>query len=165
LRRVAGSSTSGVSHVPLPSRGMAYTFQVTVDCRDPHRLAAWWAQALRWEVEPQDAAFIKRMIAEGFATEDDTTTYEGRVVWKEGAAITHPEGTGRAPRMLFQTVSEDKVVKNRVHLDLRIGEDELAATVERLTDAGATFLHEGRQGPHAWVTLADPEGNEFCVSP
>jgi hypothetical protein len=22
----------------------------------------------------------------------------------------------------------------------------------------------GRQGPHTWVTLADPEGNEFCVS-
>jgi hypothetical protein len=29
---------------------------------------------------------------------------------------------------------------------------------------GATFLHTGRQGPHTWVTMADPEGNEFCVT-
>jgi predicted enzyme related to lactoylglutathione lyase len=62
-------------------------------------------------------------------------------------------------------VPEPKSAKNRVHLDLRIGEDDVAAVVERLTAAGATILHEGQQGPHAWVTLADPEGNEFCVSP
>jgi hypothetical protein len=36
---------------------------------------------------------------------------------------------------------------------------------ERLTASGATFLHRGSQGPHAWVTLADPEGNEFCLQP
>ena len=28
---------------------------------------------------------------------------------------------------------------------------------------GATELHRGQQGPHHWVTMADPEGNEFCV--
>jgi len=28
---------------------------------------------------------------------------------------------------------------------------------------GATVVHMGRQGPHTWVTMADPEGNEFCV--
>jgi hypothetical protein len=37
------------------------------------------------------------------------------------------------------------------------------AEVERLLGLGATRLWDGRQGPHRWITLADPEGNEFCV--
>jgi hypothetical protein len=45
-----------------------------------------------------------------------------------------------------------------------VGEAHVEAEVARLTGSGATFLHRGRQGPHTWVTLADPEGNEFCVS-
>jgi hypothetical protein len=142
-----------------------YTFQVAVDCRDPHVLADWWAETLGWDVEPQDEQFIRRMIGEGHATEADTTTHGGRLVWKDGAAISHPDGLGAAPRVLFQRVPEPKTVKNRVHLDLRVGREEAASdVVGRLTEAGATFLHEGRQGPHSWVTLTDPEGNEFCVS-
>lgn len=56
-----------------------------------------------------------------------------------------------------QLVSEPKVVKNRVHLDLR--SEDIAAEVERLVRLGATELH--RVGSR--VTMADPEGNEFCV--
>jgi Glyoxalase-like domain len=144
---------------------MAYTFQVTVDCRRPHELADWWAEALGWEVAPQDPEFIRRMVDAGHAAEADTTTHRGRIVWREGSAITHPDGVERAPRVYFQAVPEDRAGKNRVHLDVRVGDDDVTGVVERLTGAGATFLHEGRQGPHAWVTLADPEGNEFCVSP
>lgn len=143
---------------------MAYEFQVTVDCARPHVLAHWWAEALGWQVEPSNEAFIRQMIAEGHATEDDTTTHNGTLVWKAGAAIQHPEGLSRAPRVLFQLVPEPKSVKNRVHLDLRIGTDDVEQTVKRLTDAGATFKWRANQGPHHWVTLADPEGNEFCVS-
>jgi hypothetical protein len=143
---------------------MAYDFQVVIDCARPHVLADWWADALGWEVEPSDEAFIRRMIAEGHAGESDTITHHGALVWKEGAAIRHPEGLHRAPRVLFQLVPEPKTVKNRVHLDLRLGADDVDATVERLTATGATFLHRGNQGPHHWVTIADPEGNELCVS-
>jgi hypothetical protein len=143
---------------------MAYEFQVTVDAADPHNLADWWAETLGWEVEPSDEAFIRRMIAEGHASEDDTTVHRGVLVWREGAAIRHPEGLGRAPRVLFQLVPEGKTVKNRMHLDLRVGDDDVEAMVEKLTTRGATFLHNGRQGPHTWSTLTDPEGNEFCVS-
>ena len=142
---------------------MAYTFQVAFDCHDPHALADWWAAALGWEVEPSSEEFIRRMIAEGYATEDETTTHHGSLVWRTGAAINHPGGQGVAPRVLFQQVPEDKTVKNRVHLDVRTGED-VESVVQRLVAAGATYLHDGRQGPHTWVTLADPEGNEFCVS-
>jgi hypothetical protein len=138
----------------------AYEFQVTQDSTDPHTLADWWAETLGWEVEPSDEAFIRRMISEGHATEADTTTHNGTLVWKAGAGIRHP---GR-PRVLFQLVPEQKTVKNRMHLDVRVGDDDLDAVVEKLVARGATVLHHGRQGPSTWVTLADPQGNEFCVS-
>ncbi len=143
---------------------MAYEFQVTQDSADPHALADWWAETLGWEVEPSDEAFIRRMIDQGYASEDDTTIHRGVLVWKEGAAIRHPDGLQRGPRVLFQLVGEEKTVKNRMHLDVRVGTDDVEAVVGKLTARGARFLHNGRQGPHSWVTLADPEGNEFCVS-
>jgi hypothetical protein len=143
---------------------MAYEFQVVVDCADPHVLANWWAQTLGWQVEPSDEAFIRRMVSAGHATEADTRLYNGVLVWREGQAIRHPEGLQRAPRVLFQLVPEAKSVKNRMHLDVRLGADDVEAAVAGLIARGATALHHGRQGPHAWVTLADPEGNEFCVS-
>jgi hypothetical protein len=141
---------------------MATDFQVVVDCAAPHELADWWAEALGWQVEAQDEAFIRRMIDAGYATEDQTTTHKGALVWKEGAAINSPD-PGR-PRVLFQQVPEGKTVKNRAHLDLRVGAERREAEVARLVAAGATELHRASQGPHEWATLADPEGNEFCVS-
>jgi hypothetical protein len=143
---------------------MAYEFQVTVDSADPHALADWWAETLGWQVQPQDEAFIRRMISAGHATDDDTKLHNGALVWKDGAAICHPEGTQRAPRVLFQLVPEPKAVKNRVHLDVRIGADDLTSAVAGLIARGANVLHKGQQGPYTWVTLADPQGNEFCVS-
>lgn len=143
---------------------MAYDVQVVIDSVDPHPLADWWAETLGWEVEPSDEDFIRRMIKEGHASEDDTITHRGVLVWREGAAINHPGGrdSGR-PRILFQLVPEPKTVKNRVHLDLRPDTDDKEGAVRRLVERGATVLHEGRQGPHTWVTLTDPEGNELCL--
>ena len=141
---------------------MAYDFQVTIDSTAPHPLADWWAEALGWEREPTDEAFIQRMVAEGQASESDTMRHNGELVWVEGAAILHPAGD--APRMLFQLVPEPKTVKNRVHLDVRVGAENVDAEVARLTARGATVLHHGQQGPHSWVTIADPEGNELCIS-
>ena len=76
---------------------MAYEFQVAVDCADPHTLAGWWAETLGWQVEPSDEAFIRRMISAGYATANDTKVHNGALVWTEGAAICHPDGTQRAP--------------------------------------------------------------------
>jgi hypothetical protein len=143
---------------------MAYEFQVTVDCADPHAQADWWAQTLGWQVEQQDEVFIRRMISAGQAADSDTKLHGGALVWKVGAAIRHPDGTQRAPRVLFQLVPEAKAVKNRLHLDVRVGAEDVEHAVAGLTARGAKFLHRGQQGPFTWVTLADPEGNEFCVS-
>ena len=145
---------------------MAYDFQVTVDSADPHALADWWAETLGWVVEPSDEAFIKDMVAKGFATEDQTTRHRGVLVWREGAAIIHPDGArpDHSRRVLFQLVPEAKTLKNRVHLDVRVGADNVEAQQAALTARGATFLWRGQQGPHSWVTMADPEGNEFCIT-
>jgi Glyoxalase-like domain len=140
---------------------MAYDFQVTIDSADPHPLADWWAETLGWQVEPSDEQFIRKMIDQGHATEADTTTHRGVLVWRVGAAIVEPN---LRRRVLFQLVPEPKTVKNRVHLDIRVGADNVESELARLTARGATFLHRGRQGPYSWVTVADPEGNEFCIS-
>lgn len=141
---------------------MAFDVQVVVDSTAPHELADWWAEALGWQVEPQDEAFITRMVQAGAATEADTMRHRGALVWAVGAAITSPD-PGR-PRVLFQRVPEAKTVKNRLHLDVRVGPEQREAEITRLVGLGATELWRGAQGPIAWATLADPQGNEFCVT-
>ena len=141
---------------------MTSTVQVTIDSVDPHAQADWWAETLGWTVEAQDEDFIRRMVAEGHATEAETLVHNGHLVWRPGAAIVPPAGVA-APRILFQAVPEERAGKNRVHLDVRPGDIDLDAFRATLVERGATVLHEGRQGPHRWLTMADPEGNEFCV--
>ncbi|HEX9855134.1 MAG TPA: VOC family protein [Acidimicrobiia bacterium] len=139
---------------------MISSVQVAVDCHDPHALADFWAAVMGYEVEFDDD-FIRGLIAAGQATEDDVIEHNGHVQWKTAAACRDPEG--KHPRLLFQQVPEPKSVKNRWHLDIHIGEGR-ESEIERFMALGATHLWDGRQGPHTWVTLADPEGNEFCVS-
>jgi len=146
---------------------MTYDFQIAVDCDDPHKLADWWAAMLGWVVEPSDEVFIKSMIAQGHATQADTTTHNGVLVWREGAAIRHPDESERRKRsrILFQLVPEPKTTKNRLHLDIAVGAENVEAEVARLVEHGATVLHHGQQGPaHRWITIADPEGNELCIT-
>jgi len=56
--------------------------------------------------------------------------------------------------LVFAPVPEPKTVKNRIHWDVR-------GDVAELEAAGARVLWETKR----WVTMADPEGNEFCVFP
>jgi len=141
---------------------MAFDFQVVIDSSAPHDLADWWAEALGWQVEQQDEAFIRRMVETGAASEEDTTQHRGALVWKVGAALNSPDPD--RPRVLFQLVPEPKTGKNRLHLDVRVGPERREAEVARLLGLGATELWRGSQGPYEWVTLADPQGNEFCVT-
>ena len=141
-----------------------FMVQVVIDSAEPHALADWWAKTLEWNVEPQDESFIRKMIDEGHASEEETITWNGALVWRAGAAIVPPAGEGPGqPRILFQEVPEAKTVKNRIHLHVRAPATDLDDLRSRLTERGAVAVGEGRQGPHAWVTFADPEGNEFCV--
>ena len=137
------------------------TVQVVIDAADPHALADFWAAALGYVVEDV-ADLVQRMLDAGHATADDVATHDGRPVWRDAAAASDP--AGRRPRLLLQRVGEEKTVKNRVHLDVQVGADRRDREVERLIGLGATKLYDGALGPQRWVTLADPEGNELCVS-
>lgn len=65
------------------------------------------------------------------------------------------------PGMAFLKSSESKRHKNRLHLDLNPADQ--ASEVERLIEMGATRIDIGQADDAAWVVMADPEGNEFCV--
>lgn len=64
------------------------------------------------------------------------------------------------PEILFLRAPDQKIVKNRLHLDLAPKNQD--AEVGRIIGLGATQIDIG-QGDVGWVVLADPEGNEFCV--
>jgi len=125
---------------------MALLHDIVLDCAHPAAAARFWAAALDgYAVARYDEAELARLRALGItSTEDDPTV------------LVEPGGEG--PRLWFQLVPEHKRVKNRVHLDLLAA--DLEAEVVRLAELGATVLarHEGN------VVLADPEGNEFCLS-
>ncbi|MFE9694903.1 VOC family protein [Micromonospora sp. NPDC005806] len=88
--------------------------------------------------------------------------------------MVDPDGVG--PRIWFQPVPEAKVVKNRLHLDIKIADrtaalqtrrEQVDTEVERLTGLGATVVRVLADPgmDHYAVTIHDPEGNEFCVGP
>jgi Glyoxalase-like domain len=88
------------------------------------------------------------------------------------SAIEDPQGHG--PRLFFQQVPEDKVAKNRVHLDVRAapglqGEERMAALeaeCSRLVALGATRVERFEPDPlmsAGFIVMTDPEGNEFCL--
>jgi hypothetical protein len=140
---------------------MPTTLQCVFDANDPHLLAAFWAEALGYEVENNDE-ICRQMLDGGFATDADVEEVDGRLRWRDAAALNPPDGSG--PRIYVQRVPEPKTVKNRVHLDLHVGAERMEAEVARLEGLGARRLYVGRQGPMQWQTMADPEGNEFCVA-
>ncbi|MFG1703680.1 VOC family protein [Nonomuraea sp. M3C6] len=123
---------------------MARLHDVVVDCRHPASLARFWAAALDgYAVAPYDAAELARLRSEGVDDPEDDPT-----VLVEGGP----------PRLWFQRVPERKVVKNRLHLDLRA--DDLDGELDRLIGLGAKLLATYDD----WVVPADPEGNEFCLA-
>ncbi|PWK82018.1 hypothetical protein C8D88_115134 [Lentzea atacamensis] len=129
---------------------MAIGIQVTMDAADPGKLAEFWAEALGYVVQPPPPGFESW---EDFAVKNNIP-YESL---NDYSAIIDPEGEG--PRFFFQRVPEGKTAKNRVHLDVNAGLD----AVDRLVALGATKVQEFKDGKGHWVTMLDPEGNEFCV--
>jgi hypothetical protein len=121
-------------------------FQVTFDCADPERVARFWCEVLGYVVPPSA---------------------------KPGSSFACVDPTGVGPRLFFQRVPEGKTVKNRVHLDVRVGtglvgEERLAvleAESARLVALGATrgrlLIADGEN--ESCQVMRDVEGNEFCL--
>ncbi|GAB1691146.1 VOC family protein [Krasilnikovia sp. M28-CT-15] len=150
---------------------MSARFQLVIDCAEPARQAAFWAGALGYVPEPAPAghATWKAYYRSLGVPEDEL---EG-MADDEVDSIVDPEGAG--PRIWFQPVPETKVVKNRLHLDIRIADrtaalqtrrEQVDTEVKRLTGLGATVVRVLAEPgmDHYGVTLHDPEGNEFCVA-
>jgi len=107
---------------------------ITFDTLDARALAAWWAARTGGTVVDE---------AEGWFV-----------------MVVPADGTG--PRLGFQKVPDPTPGKNRVHLDLHPSDP--AAAVDELVAAGATFVARHQEGTFSWAVLADPDGNQFCVS-
>ncbi|HEV2756863.1 MAG TPA: VOC family protein [Actinomycetota bacterium] len=108
---------------------------VAVDCNDLDAMVRFWSELLDYRVLARD----------------------------EKEALLAP-GDDVRPRLFFQTVPERPQSKNRVHMDLDVGEDELEPAIARAERLGArrveSFVEDDGYG---WWVLADPEGNCFCI--
>jgi len=125
---------------------MATIRDVIFDSRHPASIARFWAAAIDdYQVAPYDDAELARLRSIGINDPED-----------DPAVLVAPV-TGHGPRLFFQHVPEARTVKNRVHLDLQGLDADTEA--DRLTALGARVLARREN----WITLADPEGNEFCI--
>lgn len=107
---------------------------ITIDAIRPRVVADFWCAVLGWRVVEEDSDGIS------IAPQDKT--------WPSIDVVSVPEG---------------KIVKNRLHFDLRADGVSTAEELERLLALGARRMDVG-QGPDvSWVVLGDPEGNEFCL--
>lgn len=120
---------------------VSFISHTTVDCRNAYQLSQWWKEVL------------------GYADLDGDPNLPGH----EECLIRDPE-TGA--RLLFIEVPDVDLPAKRIHFDLAPRAGTRDEEVERLRGLGAVELADrrGQHGPGTgWVTLADPEGNVFCV--
>jgi predicted enzyme related to lactoylglutathione lyase len=110
---------------------------ITFDCADARAQARFWSA-----------------VTGGTAQERDATP--GHVEY-----VVLPLSDGM-PRLYFQTVPEQKRVKNRVHLDVSPEGDDKQAEQARLLGLGAAVAAD-QPADVGWIVMTDPEGNEFCL--
>src|SRR5579875_1362421 len=116
--------------------------EIVLDCTRAAAQAKFWATALGWRVRAYDDAEIARLAALGLTPQTDPSV-----------AVDAPDHS----LVLFcTTVPEQKTVKNRMHVDVRIRDKDHFA---ELLEMGARILSEHER----WIVMADPEGNEFCA--
>jgi hypothetical protein len=157
----SGVSVNSTRHYGGPMASVKQ-IQVTFDCAEPERVARFWCEVLGYVVPPPP---------EGFATWDDFD--RALPPEHQGSAFACIDPSGVGPRLFFQRVPEGKVVKNRLHLDVRVGtglvgEERLAALeaeCARLVALGAVRVRLLPADGHdeSCIVMQDIEGNEFCL--
>ncbi|HEY3469626.1 MAG TPA: VOC family protein [Amycolatopsis sp.] len=142
--------------------GSVRQVQITFDCAEPERVARFWCEVLGYVVPPPPKGFAS------WGDYDRSLPPERR-----GAAFACQDPDGVGPRLFFQRVPEGKVVKNRVHLDVRagtglVGDERLAALEaerDRLIALGAKHEYTlyADEYNESCIVMQDVEGNEFCL--
>jgi catechol 2,3-dioxygenase-like lactoylglutathione lyase family enzyme len=126
---------------------------IVFDCRDAAPLARFWSAALGWGVAPYDETELDRLARKGvYDPEDDPSI------------MLEPPEDSDLPVIFFTEVPEDRLGKNRMHLDLAADGDH-EAEIERLEGLGAKLRNWVEEDGEVWAVMQDPEGNEFCVMP
>jgi predicted enzyme related to lactoylglutathione lyase len=120
---------------PAPRLGRLHPHNVVIDVADHDVVVPFWAAALGWTAHPINDQFV-------------------------GLRAPAEEQIGFD--ILFQKVPEPKVAKNRAHIDFDAA--DMDAEVDRLVGLGGTRLVEHNLGAFRRTIVADPEGNEFCVT-
>jgi hypothetical protein len=122
-------------------------YTTVVDCLDVRKQAAWWAEALEWQLIHE--------------SDDECVIIPG---WVDQKVMQETPWERIGPGLVFVTVPEGKTVKNRLHIDLapHTSQDR-DAEITRLEGLGARRVDVGQGDDSSWTVLADPEGNEFCV--
>ncbi len=139
-------------------------FQVVFDAVDPQQLAAFWAEALHYELQ---------LPPEGFDTWEEWADKMGVPEEDRDKLVAIVPKGPVGNRILFQKVPEGKSAKNRVHIDVPSGAERNApklerleaieAKVVRLVELGGTVGESHSEFGSVWTVMQDPEGNEFCV--
>jgi hypothetical protein len=152
---------------------MSREFQVTFDAHDPRALSMFWRDVLGY-VHPAPPGVELPDGADPLAAWDEFLEKIGVPEDQRNTRSALEDPTGEGPRLFFQQVPEDKVAKNRVHLDVRAapglqGDERMAALeaeCDRLVALGATRVRRFEPEPplgFGTITMTDPEGNEFCL--
>ncbi|NDL58439.1 VOC family protein [Phytoactinopolyspora mesophila] len=152
---------------------MSRHIQITFDAHDPRALSSFWRDVLGY-VHPIPPGADQTAHADPLAAWDHFLAKSGVPDDQRNAAAAIEDPDGHGPRLFFQRVPEDKVTKNRVHLDVRAapglkGEERMAALETecgRLVALGATRVRCHEPAPPmsgGFIVMTDPEGNEFCL--
>jgi 4a-hydroxytetrahydrobiopterin dehydratase len=80
---------------------------------------------------------------------------------RDGSVELH-DRSGRGPVLWFQHMDPPRTGRGRFHLDVFVPPERARARVRACLDAGGILVSE--EHAPAWWVLADPEGNELCVS-
>ncbi|GAA3240686.1 VOC family protein [Pseudonocardia petroleophila] len=152
---------------------MSRDIQITFDARDPRALSTFWRDALGY-VHPAPPGVELPEGADALAAWDEFLERVGVPEERRNSSSAVEDPDGRGPRLFFQQVPEDKVAKNRLHLDVRAAPglqgDERMAALEaecaRLVALGAARVRRDEPAPPlsaGFIVMTDPEGNEFCL--
>ena len=152
---------------------MSRHIQVTFDAHDPRALSTFWRDVLGY-VHPGPPGVELPEGSDPLAAWEEFLARIGVPAEQRNSRSAIEDPSGQGPRVFFQQVPEDKVAKNRVHLDVRAapglqGEARMAALEAecgRLVALGATRLQRHEPEPpisFGHIVMADPEGNEFCL--